>query len=59
VRIDSAGGFINIEILEPSGATLEIELSFTPQDSPQTFVSRNAAALDRLGAASSAPPTVS
>ena len=51
LRISSAGGFIKIEILEPSGATLEVELAFAPQDTFQTFLSRNAAALDRLGAA--------
>jgi len=51
VRIGSAGGFIKLEILEPSGATLEVELYFAPQETPQTFLSRNAAALDRLEAA--------
>jgi len=51
VRIGSAGGFIKVEILEPSGATLEVELFFTPQDTPQTFLTRNAAALDRLAGA--------
>jgi len=49
VRMGSAGGFIKIEILNPGEDTAEIALSFLPQDSLQSFLSRNAAALDRLG----------
>jgi len=49
VRLGSGGGFIKIEILNSGGDIAEIALSFSPQDTLQTFLSRNAAALDRLG----------